>query len=417
MKIWENIFILLKKRGMSQKEFSKLTGISESTISDWKRKQFNPGVDKIPVICKVLGVSADELLGVSDFAMDYLIEGDARMIIERYRKLTPDMQLRIVAYMDKLAGSQAPGVEFRADNNNMETTGIVDKEFQIKKDLARKLRKLARLSRLRIDEEEHASGLNLHLYKYLDFLGLDRLEFVKAYLAHIQPYMICEMKSQEKFDNAVCVLDEYYRISVYIKVDSTKGEEIIVSFHENNKNGIARRNSLIRREGLVYVFADSIGSHIEGTDSYSVNLFIMRGVRTFPLSVSAVRYDADGFMVRLSDINNALIGISNQYLEDLYTSDLDISEIELFSSLQQLSFTSFGNDVFSNISILIDSLLIQKDAISRQIADAALCIYCSSVELIDSDKKELLNTLRARFSVNSVRALPEIIERIELNLS
>ena len=121
-------------------------------------------------------------------------------------------------------------------------------------------------------------------------------------------------------------------------------------------------------------------------------------------------------MVREADINNALIGISNQYLEDLYTSDLDFSDIELFSSLQQLSFTSFGNDVFSNISLLIDSLLVQKDAGSKQIADAALCIYCSSLVLTSRDKKELLDTLKVRFKVNSVRIMPQILERIDLNL-
>ena len=38
MTISENIFELLKRRGMSQKEFSERTGIAQSTISDWKRK-------------------------------------------------------------------------------------------------------------------------------------------------------------------------------------------------------------------------------------------------------------------------------------------------------------------------------------------------------------------------------------------
>ena len=291
-----------------------------------------------------------------------------------------------------------------------------DKDFLIKKNLTRKLRKLARLSRIRLDESEHASRMNLLLFKYLEYLDLDKLEFIKDYLSHIQPYMISEIKNQEKFDNAICVLDEYYRISVYIKVDATKNEEIIVSFHENNKNGIAKRNSVINREGLVYVFADSIGSHVEGTDNYSIKLFIMRGVRTFPLNIAAVKYDDDGFLVRSVNINNALIGISNQYLEDLYTSDLDISGIELFSSLHQLSFTSFGNDVFSNISLLIDSLIAQKDAGSKQIADAALCIYCGSIRLTENDRKELICTLKIRFAVNSVRIIPQILERVEINL-
>ena len=86
------------------------------------------------------------------------------------------------------------------------------------------------------------------------------------------------------------------------------------------------------------------------------------------------------------------------------------------TSLQQLSFTSYGNDAFSNISLLMDSLIIQKDSNSRQIADAALCIYCSSLTLNPVDKRELIEALGLRFEVNSVRALPQILERIEINI-
>ena len=62
MIISEKIFALLEQRGMSQKEFSERTGISQSTISDWKRKQTNPSADKILKICEVLQVSPYELL-------------------------------------------------------------------------------------------------------------------------------------------------------------------------------------------------------------------------------------------------------------------------------------------------------------------------------------------------------------------
>ena len=62
MTISENIFKLIGERGMKQNEFSKRTGISESTISDWKRKGTNPASDKIMIICEVLSVSPYELL-------------------------------------------------------------------------------------------------------------------------------------------------------------------------------------------------------------------------------------------------------------------------------------------------------------------------------------------------------------------
>ena len=47
---------------MSQKEFSRKTGIAESSISDWKKKHTNPVSDKILIICEVLDISPYELL-------------------------------------------------------------------------------------------------------------------------------------------------------------------------------------------------------------------------------------------------------------------------------------------------------------------------------------------------------------------
>lgn len=413
MLISEKIFELIKERNMTQKEFSKLTGIAEGTISDWKRKNLNPSAEKLPTICRALGVSPYVLLSMDEDDWIYSVSDDERYLIESFRKAENIEKKRLYAYAERI-NSQNGLMEYVAEDSE-----VYDSEYSnllSKKILAKKLRKLARLDRIRLDENEHSSKMNLHLLKYLDYIGLDNLDFLKGYLSQIQPFMLEEIKSQEKFESAICVLDEFYRISVYIKVSAKKGEEIIVSFHENNKNGIAKRNSLIVRNSLVYVFADSIGSYVLGTNTYSINMFITRGVRTFPINIAATKYDEDGFLVRYEDINSALISIMNQYIEDLYTADLDYSEINKFSSLQELSFTSYGNDVFSNISILLDSLIIQKDMISKQIADAALCIYCSTVSLTKKDKEDLLDTLNSRFKVNSIKSLPEILKRIEVNL-
>ena len=429
MSISDIIFEQMNKKGLTQKEFSKMTGIPESTISDWKKKGNTPKAEKLFDISKALGISLYELLGVDSKAsgetVDYHLNNSEAELIETFRKSDSTQQNRILTYSIELS-TRMFEEENLSDNEKAEEknglkshsveSNITDSDLILQKQLARRLRRLARLDRIVLDESEHTSGLNKHLFKYLDYLGIDKLEYVKQYLSTVQPFMLTEMKSQEKFENAVCVLDGYYRISIYIKADTTRGEEIIVSFHENNKNGIARVNP-ISRDNYVYVFADSVGSHLMNTDDYSINLFITRGVRTFPINVPAKKYDNEGFLVRYSYINNALIDISNRYLEDLYTSDIDFSDVQPFSSLQQLSFTSFGNDIFSNISLLIDSILIQKDAIGRQVSDAALVIYCNSLELLEADRDELLVTLKERFKVNSSRVIPRLIERIESNIN
>ena len=73
MQIGERIYKYLEEKGMSQAEFVSRTGISQSTVSDWKIKKNNPSADKIMVICKALDISPYELL--SD---------DAKLKLERY---------------------------------------------------------------------------------------------------------------------------------------------------------------------------------------------------------------------------------------------------------------------------------------------------------------------------------------------
>ena len=62
MTISERIFKLMEEREITQMDFSKATGIAQSTISDWKRKKTNPSADKIMIICKALNVTPYELL-------------------------------------------------------------------------------------------------------------------------------------------------------------------------------------------------------------------------------------------------------------------------------------------------------------------------------------------------------------------
>ena len=109
MLISERIYKYLEERGMSQIEFSKRTGISQSTISDWRRKGTNPSADKIMKICEVLDVSPTELLtGVGselqmkDEKCDYVVVDKASeeyLLVEVYRQLDADARKRLEGYM------------------------------------------------------------------------------------------------------------------------------------------------------------------------------------------------------------------------------------------------------------------------------------------------------------------------------
>ncbi len=79
MTIGQRIFYLLEEKHMTQKEFSDKTGISTTTISDWRKKNTNPGSDKIMSICAALDITPEYLLsGVTEDSdrgknMDYMV--------------------------------------------------------------------------------------------------------------------------------------------------------------------------------------------------------------------------------------------------------------------------------------------------------------------------------------------------------
>lgn len=100
----------------------------------------------------------------------------------------------------------------------------------------------------------------------------------------------------------------------------------------------------------------------------------------------------------------------------MYTSDLNLEaldRVELFSVLHQIFFTSYGNTVFSNISLLIDNLALQKSVIGKKVADFALVTYVDHL-LVDEDQtKELIELLDEKYKVRSQKGLDLILERVK----
>ena len=113
MLISERIYRYLEEKGISQIEFAKRTGISQSTISDWRGKGTNPSADKIMIICDVLEVSPYELLLDTDSKnlkeyrqTDYVVidkRSKEYALINKYEKLAPDAKRRLEGYLQALS--------------------------------------------------------------------------------------------------------------------------------------------------------------------------------------------------------------------------------------------------------------------------------------------------------------------------
>ena len=112
MLISERIYKYMEEKKISQIEFAKRTGISQSTISDWRRKGTNPSADQIMIICEVLGISPNELLldagsrnsrtyKETDYIMVDKRSGEYRLI-EYYQRMDAEMKKRLEAYAEVL---------------------------------------------------------------------------------------------------------------------------------------------------------------------------------------------------------------------------------------------------------------------------------------------------------------------------
>ena len=113
MLISERIYKYMKEKGISQLELAKRTGISQSTISDWRRKGTNPSADKIMIICDVIGISPYELLLETDNKkhrdyrqVDYVIidkKSREYKLLKSYEELDLDAQRRVESYLKALS--------------------------------------------------------------------------------------------------------------------------------------------------------------------------------------------------------------------------------------------------------------------------------------------------------------------------
>ena len=112
MTVGQRIFMLLEEKGMTQKEFSDRTGIATTTISDWRKKNTNPGSDKILSICAALDVTPEYLLsGVTEDSLrgqqvDYMIvpQGtEERFVLESFSSMDFSKRKHLLAYIKLLA--------------------------------------------------------------------------------------------------------------------------------------------------------------------------------------------------------------------------------------------------------------------------------------------------------------------------
>lgn len=62
MDISKKLLELRKSKNLSQEKLAEMLDVTRQTISKWETGQSVPDLDKIPLICDIYGISADELI-------------------------------------------------------------------------------------------------------------------------------------------------------------------------------------------------------------------------------------------------------------------------------------------------------------------------------------------------------------------
>lgn len=94
--ISQRIFLLLKEKKLKQKALAQKTGISESAISDWKKKGTNPAADNLSAIADFLGVSLSYLITGKEAPQTEKLSTDQQELIDYYNKLPEREQQRLI---------------------------------------------------------------------------------------------------------------------------------------------------------------------------------------------------------------------------------------------------------------------------------------------------------------------------------
>lgn len=92
--VLEKITSLREERGWTTYRLSKLSGIPQSTISTWYRKNLMPPIDKLEIICQTFGITLAEFFNDTDVLVS-MTEEEKNMLAQ-WNLLTPAQRTAVL---------------------------------------------------------------------------------------------------------------------------------------------------------------------------------------------------------------------------------------------------------------------------------------------------------------------------------
>ena len=101
--VLEKITSLREERGWTTYRLSKLSGIPQSTISTWYRKNLMPPIDKLEIICQTFGITLAEFLNDTDVLVSMTEE--EKNMLSQWNLLTPAQRAAVINIIGLLLSS------------------------------------------------------------------------------------------------------------------------------------------------------------------------------------------------------------------------------------------------------------------------------------------------------------------------
>jgi transcriptional regulator with XRE-family HTH domain len=88
------------ERGWSEYQLAERSGLPQSTISSWYRKNMMPSIPSLEKICAAFGITLSQLFAEGDVPV--ALTDSQRKLLERWSRLSEEQQTVVFALIDKM---------------------------------------------------------------------------------------------------------------------------------------------------------------------------------------------------------------------------------------------------------------------------------------------------------------------------
>lgn len=89
-----------EERGWSEYQLAEHSGLPQSTISSWYRKNMIPTIPSLEKICAAFGITLSQLFAEGNAPV--ALTNSQRKLLERWARLSEDQQAVVFALIDKM---------------------------------------------------------------------------------------------------------------------------------------------------------------------------------------------------------------------------------------------------------------------------------------------------------------------------